>query len=132
MYKGKYYNLMIVPDGVESPFGIRMRAWMFKALIAFVSIVLVGLILFFAFYGKILSRAALTGQLEIENEELKRYKLKKGIKNPCDQLASLIQRKTTLFISSRNRYQNSTPTTEILMYTLRSFLPALKTEVLRR
>ena len=29
MKKGRYYNLMIVPDGVEAPVGFRMRAWLF-------------------------------------------------------------------------------------------------------
>jgi len=76
---GKYYNLMIVPDGVENPFGIRVRAWMFKLGIVAVAILLVGLILFFAFYGKIVMRATLAGKLEEENEALKRYKYKVGL-----------------------------------------------------
>jgi len=70
---------MIVPDGVESPFGIRIRAWLFKTAIVAVAILCVGLILFFAFYGKIVVRAALAGQLEEENEALKRYKYKVGL-----------------------------------------------------
>ncbi|PKK83974.1 MAG: hypothetical protein CVT49_05990 [candidate division Zixibacteria bacterium HGW-Zixibacteria-1] len=73
---GKYYNLMIVPDGVENPFGIRVRAWLFKTGIAIAALLMVGLILFFAFYGKIVVRAALAGRLEEENESLKRYKYK--------------------------------------------------------
>ena len=76
---GKYYNLMIVPDGVESPFGIRIKAWLFKTLIVAAAVMCVGLILFFAFYGKILMRASLAGQLEEENESLKRYKYKVGL-----------------------------------------------------
>ena len=76
---GKYYNLMIVPDGVENPFGIRIRAWLFKLGIVAVAILLVGLVLFFAFYGKIVVRATLAGKLEEENEALKRYKYKVGL-----------------------------------------------------
>ena len=72
----KYYNLMIVPDGVENPFGIKMRSWLFKGLIALCVVVIVGLILFFSFYGKIVVRAAQANRLEQENEELKRYKYK--------------------------------------------------------
>ncbi len=73
---GKYYSLMIVPDGVESPFGIKLKSWVFKTLIAIVVLMVVGLILFFSFYGKIVVRAAQADQLERENEELKRYKYK--------------------------------------------------------
>ncbi|MEW5924835.1 MAG: M23 family metallopeptidase [Candidatus Zixiibacteriota bacterium] len=73
---GKYYNLMIVPDGVENPFGIRIRAWLFKTGIVIAALLVVGLILFFTFYGKIVVRAALATRLEQENESLKRYKYK--------------------------------------------------------
>lgn len=79
MARGKYYNLMIVPDGVESPFGIRIKAWLFKSLIVIISVILVALILFFAFYGKIVSRAMTAERLERENEELKLYKYKVGL-----------------------------------------------------
>ncbi|MFH2035064.1 MAG: M23 family metallopeptidase [Candidatus Zixiibacteriota bacterium] len=79
MAKGKYYNLMIVPDGVESPLGIRLPSWLFKSLLAFAVIIIVGLILFFAFYGNILSRAVEANRLEKENEQLEMYKLKVGL-----------------------------------------------------
>ncbi len=72
----RFYNIMIVPDGVERSFGIKLRAWVFKGLIIGAGVLTVGLILFFAFYGHILSRAARTDQLARENEELKRYKYK--------------------------------------------------------
>ncbi|UCD93616.1 MAG: M23 family metallopeptidase [Candidatus Zixiibacteriota bacterium] len=75
----KYYNLMIVPDGVENPFGIKMRSWLFKTLIALIVVVFVGLLLFFSFYGKIVVRATQANRLEQENEELKRYKYKVGL-----------------------------------------------------
>jgi murein DD-endopeptidase MepM/ murein hydrolase activator NlpD len=76
MKAGKYYNLMLVPDGVEKPVGIRMPAWMFKALVVLVVLVLISLIVFFYFYGDILARAAVTDRLREENEVLKRYKYK--------------------------------------------------------
>jgi murein DD-endopeptidase MepM/ murein hydrolase activator NlpD len=76
MPQGKYYSLMIVPEGAESPFGIRMKAWQFKTAIALVALIIIGLILFFSFYGKIVVRAALADRLEEENEALKRYKYK--------------------------------------------------------
>jgi len=72
----KYYNLMVVPDGVEHPIGIRMRAWMFKILVTLFAFFIVGVILFFIFYGKIVARAAMATKLEEENQLLKRYKYK--------------------------------------------------------
>lgn len=76
MKKGRYYNLMIVPDGVEAPVGFRMRAWLFKTMLVALIIIVVALILFFSFYGKIISRAVLADQLEEENKELRKYKVK--------------------------------------------------------
>ncbi len=76
MARGKYFNLMIVPDGVESPVGIRMRAWLFKSIIVLISLALVGIILFLIFYGKVIVRAAEADRLEMENENLKMYKYK--------------------------------------------------------
>lgn len=72
----RYYNIMIVPDGVERSIGIKLRSWVFKTLLVGVAVITVSLILFFIFYGNILSRAARTNQLARENEELKRYKYK--------------------------------------------------------
>lgn len=75
----KYYSLMIVPDGVEHPVGIRMRAWLFKVLVAIFAITVIGLIGFFTFYGSIVVQAARADFLERENAELKRYKYKLGV-----------------------------------------------------
>nr|MBN2277637.1 M23 family metallopeptidase [candidate division Zixibacteria bacterium] len=75
----KYFSLMIVPDGVESPFGIKMRAWLFKTLVVLAILFVIAVILFFSFYGKIIARAALADRLEKENEDLKRYKYKVGL-----------------------------------------------------
>jgi len=72
----KYYSLMVIPDGVENPFEIRIKAWLFKALVVCTALLLLGLIIFFSFYGKILTRALLADKLENENEALKRYEYK--------------------------------------------------------
>ena len=76
MKAGKYYSLMIVPDGVEKPKGIRMPAWLFKVVTVLVGLVVISLIVFFYFYGDIVARAAVTDKLREENEGLKRYKYK--------------------------------------------------------
>ncbi len=72
----KYYSILFVPDGVENQFGLRLRAWLFKTIIIFFSLLLIGIVFFFSFYGKILMRASQATQLQSENESLKRYKYK--------------------------------------------------------
>jgi murein DD-endopeptidase MepM/ murein hydrolase activator NlpD len=76
MGQRKYYNLMVVPDGVENPVRLKVRAWIFKLLVASFVVLIVGIIIFFALYGKIVARAALADKLEAENEALQRYKYK--------------------------------------------------------
>ncbi len=76
MPPSKYYSVLIVPDGVENPIGLKMRAWMFKTLVALFIATIIGMIFFFSFYGKILVRASQASQLREENEDLKRFKYK--------------------------------------------------------
>ena len=76
MSQTKYYSVLFVPDGVENQFGIRLRSWLFKTIIIFFSLLLIGIVFFFSFYGKILMRASQATQLQSENESLKRYKYK--------------------------------------------------------
>ncbi len=76
MSQTKYYSILFVPDGVENQFGIRLRSWLFKTIIIFFSLLLIGIVFFFSFYGKILMRASQATQLQTENESLKRYKYK--------------------------------------------------------
>ncbi len=79
MSQTKYYSVLIVPDGVENQFGIRMRAWIFKSIVVFFALLLIGVIFFLSFYSEILMRATQTSQLQSENESLKRYKYKLGL-----------------------------------------------------
>ncbi|MDH4155852.1 MAG: M23 family metallopeptidase [candidate division Zixibacteria bacterium] len=76
MGKAKYVTVMIVPEGTESRRGFRIRQWLLQFIIIFIACVLVGIVLFFAFYGKVLTRAAMTDRLEAENERLLRYQYK--------------------------------------------------------
>jgi murein DD-endopeptidase MepM/ murein hydrolase activator NlpD len=72
----KYYNLLIVPEGVENPFGIRVKAWVLRAVIALAAVLFITLILFFIFYGRIMMRVSQADRLEKENESLRLYKYK--------------------------------------------------------
>jgi murein DD-endopeptidase MepM/ murein hydrolase activator NlpD len=93
----KYYNLMIIPDGVDKPHGIKVRAWLFKALIALVIALVILLVVVFATYGNLLVKAGMSDRLQKENETLRLYKYKIGlleanmkeIRTVVDQIAQL-------------------------------------------
>lgn len=67
---------MIIPDGTESRRGFRVRTWILKLILGSVGVVLIGIVMFFAFYSTMLSRAAMTEQLRAENQQLLRYQYK--------------------------------------------------------
>lgn len=72
----KYVTVMLVPDGTESRRQWRIPNWVLRLVVGSVIFVLVGIVVFFALYGKVLSRAAMTEKLQAENESLRRYRYK--------------------------------------------------------
>ncbi len=72
----RFVTILIVPDGAEARRGYRMRSWVLKAIVWGLAFLLVGELLFFAFYADVLKRAALTDKLTAENERLRRYQYK--------------------------------------------------------
>jgi murein DD-endopeptidase MepM/ murein hydrolase activator NlpD len=69
----KFVTIMLVPDGTAARFNWRVRHWMFRAILVGLAVLLVGIVLFFIYYGAVVSRAARTEQVIKENEDLKRY-----------------------------------------------------------
>jgi len=76
MSNGKYVTVMIIPDGAEARRGFRMREWHFKAALGALGVIILAILLFFIFYGPIMSRAFLADKLEEENERLLKYQYK--------------------------------------------------------
>ena len=76
MAEPKFVTIMLIPDGTESRKGFRIRQWLLKLIIGSIVAILVGIVLFFAFYGQVLTRAAMADQLKKENEQLLRYQYK--------------------------------------------------------
>ncbi len=76
MAKSRYVTIMFVPDGGQNGREFRVRQWLLKSLVIGFAVLMVGIILFFAFYGQVLARAAMTDRLEAENERLLRYQYK--------------------------------------------------------
>lgn len=72
----KYVTVMLIPDGTEARNQWRIRQWLLRLIVGGIITVLVGIVLFFSFYGGVLSRAALTEKVQAENEALKRYRYK--------------------------------------------------------
>ncbi len=79
MGQAKYYNLMIVPDGVGTPMGFKVKGWVLKTILALLGVLILCTILLFFFYGKILVKASEADKLERENTALKMYKYKLGL-----------------------------------------------------
>lgn len=73
MAEPRYVTIMLVPDGTEARSGWRVRRWLLKTIVISLTSLLVGIVVFFIFYGQVLSRAAMTEQVVAENDDLKRY-----------------------------------------------------------
>jgi len=72
----KYITIMLLPEGGASGKEYKLKSWLLKFMISSLVALLLGIILFFSFYGKILARAATAEQLEKENRKLIRYQYK--------------------------------------------------------
>lgn len=97
MAEKKYITLMLIPDGTESRRGFRMRQWLFKTITIGLAVILVGILLFFVFYGKVLTRAAMADKLAKENERLLRYQYKvQLLEDNLQQARGIVTRLTEL------------------------------------
>lgn len=97
MAQAKYTTIMLVPDGTEPRTGWRVRTWVMKLVVFSVIAILVGIVLFFSFYGKVLSRAAMTEKVTKENESLRRYYYKvQLLEQNLNQAREVVTRMTQL------------------------------------
>jgi murein DD-endopeptidase MepM/ murein hydrolase activator NlpD len=76
MGKTPYVTILFIPDGSEARHGFHVPRWSLWAAAAAVALLVVGIVLFFIFYGVMASRAALTERVQAENEALLRYRYK--------------------------------------------------------
>ncbi|MDZ4722578.1 MAG: M23 family metallopeptidase [candidate division Zixibacteria bacterium] len=97
MRESRYVTLMLVPDGTESRRGWRVRRWVLNLIMVAFAVTVIGIVMFFTFYGLILSRAARTEQLTEENERLRRYRYKvQLLENNMEQVRGVVTRLTQL------------------------------------
>lgn len=76
MARARYLTIMIVPDGTEARRGYRIRRSILQLILIAFGLLLIGIVLFFVFYGKVLALATSARSLKAENENLLRYQLK--------------------------------------------------------
>ncbi len=97
MKPAKYVTILVVPDGAEERTGFRMRQWLLRLLLGSIAVLLLCMILFFVFYGQVITRAALADKLEKENDQLLRYQYKvKLLEENLLEARSVVQRLTDL------------------------------------
>jgi murein DD-endopeptidase MepM/ murein hydrolase activator NlpD len=97
MKQPKFVTIMLIPDGAEARRGFRVRRWVLKAIVALTAVIVVGIVLFFAMYGKVLTRAAMTEKLSEENQKLRRYQYKvKLLEENLKQAREIVGRLTEL------------------------------------
>ncbi len=95
--RASHITILFVPEGTEDRKGIKMRFWLFRMIVISVIIILVGIVLFFVFYGSVLPRAAMTDRLIEENEQLQRYKYKVTLlENNLKEARNIVSRVTEL------------------------------------
>lgn len=93
----KYVSIMLIPDGTDRRRGFRIRQWILKFILGFILFIFVGIILFFIFYGKVLTQAALADKLAKENHRLLRYQYKvQLLEDNIKQTREIVTRLTQL------------------------------------
>jgi len=97
MAQAKYVTVMLIPEGTENRRSWRVRQSVLKLAGVVIGMVVAGILLFLVFYGKILSRAAMTEKMEAENAELRRYRYKvQLLEENFNQMRQLVSRLATV------------------------------------
>ncbi len=97
MGQPRYVTVMFIPDGAQARHGFRVRQWVLKLAAALMVVLVLGVILFFSLYGRVLVRAATTERLIAENDRLRRYQYKvKLLEDNLNQVRDIVARLTEL------------------------------------
>jgi len=88
---------MLIPDGTDARREYRVRIWLLKLGITIFTVTVVGILAFFIFYGEMVRRAAITEQVQAENEQLSRYRYKvQLLEENMKQAREIVSRLTEL------------------------------------
>jgi murein DD-endopeptidase MepM/ murein hydrolase activator NlpD len=94
----KHVTIMLIPDGAsDQQYKWRVPMFVVKLVAAAFGLIVIGIVLFFVFYGTMVARTAMAERLKEENEELKRYRYKvKLLEENLMQTRDLMKRLTKL------------------------------------
>jgi murein DD-endopeptidase MepM/ murein hydrolase activator NlpD len=97
MSQTRYVTVMLIPEGADAGRRLRVRQWVLKAMGIGAVLLLLGIIIFFSAYSKIMVRAAMTDKLKAENEQLLRYQYKvKILEENLKDMRQIVTRLTKL------------------------------------
>lgn len=97
MPKSKYVTIMVIPDDAHAPKEWKVRLVVLQLIGVGVGLVVLGIVLFFVFYGTMVYRTAMAERLQSENEELRRYKYKvRLLEENLSQARETVRRLTRL------------------------------------
>lgn len=97
MTKTKYVTIMVIPDDAHAPKEWKVRLVVLQLIGVAVGLVMLGIVLFFVFYGTMVYRTAMAERLQQENDELRRYKYKvKLLEENLNQAHETVRRLTKL------------------------------------
>ena len=97
MSQGKYVTIMFVPEGTDAGKSFRVRRYILELLAVAFGLTIIGIILFFVFYGTMVARTAMAERLKAENEELRRYRYKvKLLEDNLMQTRDMVNRLTKM------------------------------------
>ena len=94
----KYVTIMFVPDDTSGQqYKWRAPVYVLKLIAAAFGLIVIGIILFFVFYGTMVARTAMAERLKAENDELRRYRNKvKLLEQNLMQTREMVNRLTKL------------------------------------
>jgi murein DD-endopeptidase MepM/ murein hydrolase activator NlpD len=97
MPKSKYVTIMVIPDDAHAPKEWKVRLVVLQLIGVGIGLVVLGIVLFFVFYGTMVYRTAMAERLQSENEELRRYKYKvRLLEENLSQARETVRRLTRL------------------------------------
>lgn len=97
MSQSKYVTIILVPDGTEQGKSWRVRRYALQMAAAAFGLTIIGIILFFVFYGTMVARTAMAERLKAENDELRRYRYKvKLLEDNLMQTRDMVNRLTKM------------------------------------
>ncbi|MBK7141868.1 MAG: M23 family metallopeptidase [bacterium] len=97
MSKTKFVTIMVIPDDAHAPKEWKVRLVVLQLIGVGIGLVVLGIVLFFVFYGTMVYRTAMAERLQTENDELRRYKYKvRLLEENLNQAHETVRRLTRL------------------------------------